>query len=70
MYTDDKSYGAFLSYHYSSDLDPQTQQITKEAVNLTRRVVQDLGYRIFDEHIGFLPGSKYLVEYNFSSLIL
>ncbi|XP_078495037.1 X-linked interleukin-1 receptor accessory protein-like 2 [Ciona intestinalis] len=46
---DNKCYGAFLSYHFSTDMDKFAKQLTRDAVSVVRDGLEGLGYRVYDE---------------------
>ncbi|XP_076813056.1 uncharacterized protein LOC143459699 [Clavelina lepadiformis] len=47
---DDKKYGAFLSYHFSTEIDKFAQHQARDAVAAVRSEMEILGYKIYDEH--------------------
>nr|CAB3260461.1 uncharacterized protein LOC100175496 [Phallusia mammillata] len=48
--TDDKKYGAFISYHFSTEMDKFAQQQTRDATAATLSNLESLGYRVYDEN--------------------
>ncbi|XP_076811243.1 uncharacterized protein LOC143455936 isoform X1 [Clavelina lepadiformis] len=50
---DDKEYGAYISYHYTKELDTFAQDYTSQSVHVTCEKLQELGYKIYDEHKDF-----------------
>ncbi|CAK8683890.1 unnamed protein product [Clavelina lepadiformis] len=47
---DDKKYGAYIDYHYSIDIDMFAGEEIKHFVNLTRKELVGLGFRVYDDH--------------------
>ena len=46
---DDKPYGAYLSYHFSSDLDKFAQEDLHQVVTEVRVKIEELGFKTYDE---------------------
>ncbi|CAK8683889.1 unnamed protein product [Clavelina lepadiformis] len=46
----DKKYGAYIDYHYSIDIDMFAGEEIKHFVNLTRKELVGLGFRVYDDH--------------------
>ncbi|XP_076811240.1 X-linked interleukin-1 receptor accessory protein-like 2 isoform X1 [Clavelina lepadiformis] len=55
---DDKEYGAYISYHYTKELDTFAQDYTSQSVHVTCEKLQELGYKIYDEHKDFSNGMR------------
>ncbi|XP_076811330.1 uncharacterized protein LOC143457054 [Clavelina lepadiformis] len=47
---DDKKYGAYISYHYTNELDKFALDYTSYCVRYTCGKLEGLGYKIYDEH--------------------
>ncbi|CAK8683896.1 unnamed protein product [Clavelina lepadiformis] len=47
---DDKKYGAYISYHYTNELDKFALDYTSYCVGYTCGKLEGLGYKIYDEH--------------------
>lgn len=64
---DDKKYGAFISYHFSTEMDKFAQQQTRDATAATLTSLESLGYRVYDENRDGFPSES---EWRISSLCI
>ena len=48
-FVDNKLYGAYLSYHYSTNMDKFAKEQTSDAVSMVRDELVNLGFSVYDE---------------------